>query len=167
MPTITLTITLTVPEGTNFEVKTDTQEEATIEVVETPAIQEAEKLPVFHGEHGDAPAHAKNWVGWWSEAEDELARDMSIPDAELAECVGRSADAVHAYRYQHGYSEPSRHRVLVPARRSMARWTDVEVVELFRLVGIHGDEAWDYIGQRLGRSAAAVKRQYDRSLVIA
>lgn len=167
MPTITLTITLTVPEGTTVNIDTGTElQEPTVDItqVEVPAITAPEPAPIFHGEHGEAPSTERTWIGWWSEAEDDLAQDMTISDEDLAACIDRTVAAVHSYRLKAGYYEPIYHRTIFPARRAMARWTDVEVVELLQLVGIHG-ESWDYIGRRLGRSSQSVKRQYSRTLV--
>lgn len=167
MPTITLTITLTVPEGTNFEVKTDTAEEPLVQVVETPAIEQPEPMGKFHGEYGDAPSVERTWVGWWSPVEDELAQDMTISDEELAAAIDRTPAAVHTYRTKQGYHVPSYQRVLVPTERSMARWTDAEDAELVATVRnttevLQMEVDWAQIGKHLGRSAAAVQRRFNR-----
>jgi hypothetical protein len=163
MPTITLTITLSVPEGTNFEVKTDTgvEPEVAVEVVEEEPTPEIETVTHFRGEYGTVPPPESSGRTKWSDAEDDLAQDMSISDAVLADVIGRNEQAVHSYRYHKGYSEVKYNREIIQTRRSCARWTNEETEELMRLFGIYGDQ-WDLIGESLGRSRASAQRRHGR-----
>jgi hypothetical protein len=145
MPTITLTITIDVPEGVEVAVSTATQEAV------------AQIVPRLRDAVGEIAADlAGRESPRWNRGEHALAEDTTLTDEQLAERVGRSAGAVHAYRLHHGIIKPSKIRNIKPVERAMAKWT---VAEVDMLREYAGNAAAQEVADALGRSRDSVREK--------
>lgn len=150
MPIITLTIKIDVPEGVTVEVAPEV--ETTPKVATMPTI-------VF-SEEPEYPEVTKD-NRRWTDDEDAVAADPELSDADVAELVERSIGAVGAYRIKRGYRLKTRGRELVPAPRSMARWTVSEMEYLMKeYPGDIHDPAVGPMAEKLGRSPGALHRKW-------
>lgn len=145
MPTITLTITIDVPEGATVAVNTAAQQAA-------EAI-----LPRLKDAVGEIAADLSGRENpRWTRGEHLLAEDLTLSDEELAERVGRSTGAVHAYRLSQGIIQPTKHRNIKPVERAMAKWTVAEVDFLREYVG---NAPAQEVADALGRSRDSVREK--------
>lgn len=150
MPTITLTISIEVPEGTTVDVKP--------EITSTP--KTATMPTIMFSEEPEYPEWASADRRHWSAEEDNCAADPDLSNEDVAELVDRSVAAVAAYRLNHGYRIKSRTRIVdTSVARSMQRWTKSEIEYLMdKFDG--SDETNKEIGEYLGRTPSAVKRKH-------
>lgn len=173
MKNVTLTLVLTEVVGTIVE--------AVIEGVLAGLAAKAEDNRIVHISEGEAvvngqrvhitdeaPKQERNWVGWWTEEEDGVARDLELSDEDVAELTGRAVNAVHSYRMHHRYIQPSRVRTVEDVERAMKRWTPAEtdyVIAAYENEDGPDEGFGDFeiIGQQIGRTAAACRTQYIRA----
>lgn len=147
MQTITLTITISVPEGAVVEVAP--------QVEETPVEKPTPAPMIMFSQDPEYPEWMRAPGSRWTDEEIDIASDLSLTDADVAELLGRSTASVAAYRLNHGLRQKMHNRVVdKSATRAMARWTKSEIEYLQkRYNGSNGDEIAEY----LGRSAGAIQ----------
>lgn len=150
MSVITITIQIELPEGAT--VKVVPAPRVTVEPETPPVMPE----PIVHITDDAPTAHRTGQVRWTDE-EDGILRDTSISHKDAADLLGREYPTVVARRYVLGINLSGRVRHLVPATRSMARWTEAEV-EYIIARAAEGIEP-EQIGREVGRSEASVKRK--------
>lgn len=145
MPTITITLSVTVPDGVEVVIDTATQ------TVETPALLPD---PIVHITDDAIPAQRGESVAW-SEEEDAVLADTTLSHADCAELMGRSYHAVASRRYSLGIRMTDRVRLIREASRAMQRWTEAEVQYVAQRSSEDVDDAT--IASELGRSEDAVR----------
>lgn len=157
MPTITLTISINVPEGVTVNVDTITEQ-----------VLEPMSVPTVHITDEPIPAH-RGESNVWSDEEDAILADTTLSHADLAELLGRTYHAVASRRYTLGIKTSDKVRVIREARRAMARWTEAEELYLREQMAL--DAADETIAISLGRSVGsvihrrrAIQREFENSI---
>jgi len=147
VPTITLTITLEVPEGTTVDVKPQVTATTPDEDLIDPQVQIMRSTEPEYPEWKSGPGRP------WGPDDIAAAQDAELSDADVAELTGRTLMAVQSYRVTHGYRQPTRARVLGKAPRAMQRWTLDELALVEKHYATSGP---DWLAEQLGRTVGAI-----------
>jgi hypothetical protein len=108
---------------------------------------------------GEAPKTRRRRANAWADWEIVLAEDLNLEDAQISEATGRTSNAVHMFRLQHGIVEKAHDRTIEDQPRAMARWTEAEI-DFIRIQRF--DTSNEDMAATLGRSVAAVERMVRR-----
>lgn len=147
MQTITLTITLSVPEGTTVEIAP--------QVVEAPKMEETPAPMIMFSQDPDYPEWGISSSRPWTDEEADIAADTELSDEDVADLIGRTKMAVTSFRMVHNLRPRKNARSINKnAARAMARWTKSEIEYVRK--NYNGKNAQE-IGQHLGRSKQAIQ----------